>query len=845
MVVAAIDLLTARAGRVAVVCVDQLDGLVAVTSRDSAEDSPEILLLNHVANGLMDLAEDSPNSLIVLSCFAATWKLITTKAVDSAGARFPILLRFHNVPSAEVGQALISAYFQSGYQRLSFAPPYPTWPILPEAFSDSHYYSPRELISIAEAHIRNCRRKGAITELSAFASSEPDKPAPPPSLPAEEGLNDADLNSFDDAYAAARKSAQIDLALDEKSVDTALPSLLYAGLSAWIAENGVGESHRLDGLPGRNPTLHARLRQLLTASTEDEAHWSFRAVLGTHPRTALNQLRRAINESGLGLSAVKRHLVVLRNESWSAGPETRKTVVEFESLGGKLLPLDKSDLAVFAAVATMKKAHGETLSPWLRARRPASGTRLLAAVLNGQPQSPEMQRSRSAANPSPQARSEGPTAVRPTPPPAAERIPLRPPTAITAHAPPGPPAIVLGVSPDTGKPISMRLEDLRRHTAIFAGSGSGKTVFLRRIIEECALAGVSSIVLDPNNDLARLGLPWPEAPSGWREGDAERARRYLNETDVVIWTPRRATGRPLSFQPLGDLAAVADDPEALDQAVDNAVATLAPRAGLPRSGAKNTKGQAVLNEALRRFVMDGGTGLKSFLGYLGNLPADVSSLSEGVELAQDMSQTLQAATVVDPLFGGDGAPVDPGVLLTPTRGKRARVSVISLIGLPNDDQRQSFVNALQMALFAWVKRNPAGGDLGGLYVMDEAQTFAPASPATACSQSTRALAAQARKYGLGLVFATQAPKGIHSQIVGSATTHVYGFLNAQAHIAAVRDLAQAKGGDVADIGRLTAGQFYVASERIALQKILSANCLSHHPRSPLTEAEVMALARSE
>jgi DNA helicase HerA-like ATPase len=41
---------------------------------------------------------------------------------------------------------------------------------------------------------------------------------------------------------------------------------------------------------------------------------------------------------------------------------------------------------------------------------------------------------------------------------------------------------------------------LRRHTAIIAGSGSGKTVLLRRIVEEAALAGIPSIVIDPNND---------------------------------------------------------------------------------------------------------------------------------------------------------------------------------------------------------------------------------------------------------------------------------------------------------------------------------------------------------
>lgn len=93
--------------------------------------------------------------------------------------------------------------------------------------------------------------------------------------------------------------------------------------------------------------------------------------------------------------------------------------------------------------------------------------------------------------------------------------------------------------------------------------------------------------------------------------------------------------------------------------------------------------------------------------------------------------------MIDPLFGGVGQPVGPGELLTPEHGKRARVSVISLIGLTNDDQKQSFVNQLQMALFAWIKRNPDGDrPLGGLFVMDEAQTFAPSGGMTACTGST-------------------------------------------------------------------------------------------------------------
>ena len=114
-------------------------------------------------------------------------------------------------------------------------------------------------------------------------------------------------------------------------------------------------------------------------------------------------------------------------------------------------------------------------------------------------------------------------------------------------------------------------------------------------------------------------------------------------------------------------------------------------------------------------------------------------------MAGDLANRLRVARVNDPLFGGSGQAADPGVLLTPPEGKRARVSVISLVGLPGLEQRQGFVNQLQMALFSWIKRNPARDrPLGGLLVMDEAQELAPSSGTTACTVSTLRLVAQAR-----------------------------------------------------------------------------------------------------
>jgi DNA helicase HerA-like ATPase len=170
--------------------------------------------------------------------------------------------------------------------------------------------------------------------------------------------------------------------------------------------------------------------------------------------------------------------------------------------------------------------------------------------------------------------------------------------------------------------------------------------------------------------------------------------------------------------------------------------------------------------------------------------------------------------------------------------------VISFVGLPAEEQRQNFVNQLQMELFAWIKRNPAGDrPLGALFVMDEAQTLASSGSLTASTRSTIVLASQARKYGLGLLVATQAPKGLHNQVVGNAMTQFFGRLNSPAQVAAANEMARAKGSAVADIAGLDRAQFYVSGESFGFRKICTPLCLTHHPAGPLRLEEVLDRAR--
>ncbi|GLW09921.1 hypothetical protein Misp01_50500 [Microtetraspora sp. NBRC 13810] len=915
-----------------VVAVDQIDTLIAQSQMSmdrTSWDSRSTLMIEQIAGGLMQLREVTRRTLTVLSCIPATWVYIEEAATDTVQDRFRQAVHLQTISDPEIGRALIAQRFGTRFNEIGFEPPYPTWPVAPSAFADAPDFTPRQLLKKIDAHIQWCLAIDEVKELDRLRGAVPDLVLPGPVV-----VPPVDLAAIDARFAELRGAAGVQdvvrAAMAVASEDAVMPGLLAAGLAAWIA--GLGETGRVfaqDPPPSAKPPLHARLRRTLDETTEDEAHWAFRAISAENANAALSRIRGASVAAGLDAEVPKRRLFLLRNRPWSRGPRTLEAVAAFEKAGGRVLRLEPGDLALLAALRDLLAENPPNLQAWLTTRRPAAHVTFLGEALSDANADADADAADTSTDvaaahaDAPHAQAAVPADARHTlDAPAAEGVPAPVTAAVTAPLPGAPlpgssspgsssgqaaaarpvltaepavtngpvasggqvstagavsaagmvttagaavtarpartpavaeagpppsggvPYVEVGRVVDRGRGAAVGLEALRKHTAIFAGSGSGKTVLIRRLVEECALKGVSAIVLDPNNDLARLGDPWPEPPEHWQDGDAARAKEYLEGTDVVIWTPGRDAGRPLSFRPLPDFASVLDDADEFNEAVEAAYASLAPRAKLETKTNKAHLGQAVLREALRHYGRSGGNDLPGLIALLADLPEGVSRLDNAEKLAAELAQTLEAARVIDPLFGGYGTPVDPGVLLTPPPGRRARVSVISLVGLPGEAQRQSFVNQLQLALFAWIKKHPAGDrPLGGLFVMDEAQTFAPSGGMTACTRSTLALASQARKYGLGLVFATQAPKGLHNQIPGNAATQFYGLLNSVAQIDAAHQLARGKGGGVEDISKLPTGRFYAALEGAAFVKIQVPMCLSHHPRAPLTTEEVLRRAR--
>jgi DNA helicase HerA-like ATPase len=105
------------------------------------------------------------------------------------------------------------------------------------------------------------------------------------------------------------------------------------------------------------------------------------------------------------------------------------------------------------------------------------------------------------------------------------------------------------------------------------------------------------------------------------------------------------------------------------------------------------------------------------------------------------------------------------------------------------------------------------------------------------------LTAQARKYGLGLIFATQAPKSIDHNIVANCNTHFYGQANSPAAISVVQEQIRLRGGTGKDVPHLGTGKFYIYSAKTGPPfKIIVPLCLSFHPLTPPPEEEIIRRA---
>ena len=876
-IVRALSWVTSLAGP-AVVAFDQLDPIVQqvryrggpdgaegggfgepADPRDAAERAAARGILEAIGGGLGALRDTLSGTLTVVACLEATFNLLRENVLGTNLDRFAPPLTLGRAATPEVARTLIGGRLRAAYAAAGFDPPHPTWPFAPAAFAALTNETPREVLKRAAAHHAACRRAGRVTELASFAAadsliaaSDSPRESPTPAGSPSDSSNDV-FAALDRRFAESKAAADPAFLLADRHEDERQAPPLRSALKCLVREHAADlpddvDAEVEDHFPGGATTvpLHARLRLTYLVEGNRERHHAVRALPRENARAYQTRLRAAIVAAGIDRDLGFRDLVIVRVPPPPTGPVSEALTAEFRAAGGRFFaPSDEQARTLHALHELLTDADPD-LDDWLRDRRPATAAGLAEAF------APGSLPAAAPAEPAAPPESAPPPVAGPSPGPT--RPPETPPAAVAARdesdLPFGRRVVAGGAD---GPVAAVPVGALRKHVLVIGGAGSGKTVTLRRLVEEAALRGIPSVVVDHAGDLGCFDEDWPDPPAGWGGDDADRAARFRAVAEQVVFTPGSVGGgNPLVLRPLPDFTPLTDDPGALADAVNMAAGGLA-EVVARGSGRSASAKEGLLAASLTYFAKtlpDGG--LNRYIDLLDGLPADAGTgVTDEAKLAGQMADDLKSERAKNPLLAAAGTPLDPAVLFGDDRPRETvRISVLSLAKLTGE-ARPAFLNQLATELFPWLRRHPTppgGRPLRGLLVIDEARDFLPSGSSTACKGSLMRLAAQGRKYGLGLALATQHPTEIDNRAAGNCSTQLFGRANSPRAQQVVRDYLRQAGGDGRDVGTLPVGRFYLACPDAGLKPPVLVQVppsLSRSPANPPGEADVMAKAERD
>ena len=359
-------------------------------------------------------------------------------------------------------------------------------------------------------------------------------------------------------------------------------------------------------------------------------------------------------------------------------------------------------------------------------------------------------------------------------------------------------------------------KDLVTHAVCVGMTGSGKTGLCICLLEEAALDGVPSIVIDPKGDITNLLLtfpelrkedfsPWVNAEDAskkglsidefaakqaetWKSGlaswgeDGERIRRLREACDFTIYTPGSNAGLPVSI--LKSFAApppeIVEDDELLQERVNTTVTSLLGLIGIegdPIRSREHILMSTILAEAWRK-----GTSL-DLAGLIQQIQSPPVRRIGILELGSfyPSKERFALAMMLNNLLAApgfrlwmEGEPMDTRSFLYGPSGK-PKVSIFSIAHL-SDAERMFFVSLLLNHVVGWMRTQSGTTSLRAILYIDEVFGYLPpvANPPSKLPLLT--LMKQARAYGVGVTLVTQNPVDLDYKSLSNTGTWFIGRL---------------------------------------------------------------------
>ncbi|MBU4352238.1 MAG: ATP-binding protein [Nanoarchaeota archaeon] len=356
------------------------------------------------------------------------------------------------------------------------------------------------------------------------------------------------------------------------------------------------------------------------------------------------------------------------------------------------------------------------------------------------------------------------------------------------------------------------LKALMKHFIALGSTGSGKTVLSKVLIEEAAMNGIPSIIVDPQGDLASLAMYGTS-----EKVDQKRLDQFKKSARVVIFTPTSSKGIPLFVNPLKLPSSKLGSEEVIS--IINQISTSIARLigyDINKDSGKNAQ---VVLYLLLMDCWKSSRDLKTFdklSDLVLNLPESVQKEGEvfvkDVKALAILSKKLKYLTIGEKeLLFQFGVPLDIDTLLGKGQ-KKTQISIIYLNTINTIDEKQFFVSMLATELYQWMLSHPSK-DLQAIFMIDEVASFIPAGAEKPMAKEIlKLIYKQARKYGIGCITGTQNPGDIDYKAFAQFGTWAIGRLVTKQDIAKVKtaleSLAMQKTEKVLDVlPRLKSGEF--------------------------------------
>ena len=386
-----------------------------------------------------------------------------------------------------------------------------------------------------------------------------------------------------------------------------------------------------------------------------------------------------------------------------------------------------------------------------------------------------------------------------------------------------PTSILAGRALRSNKSITLNKNVLKRHTAVLGGSGSGKTTLALCIIEQLLLQGTPAVLIDRKGDLCSYANPevWRalEGEFGERRGEREK---LADSIDVAVYTPGRASGRPISITLLPN--GINELPDQEQQLLANlSAAALGDMLHLKNS-ATHQKQSGTLSVALRilggRFSKEvtlarphppaGGGGPRAHRSDPAHGPLGPHPPRSGGPARQPAAPQLGAVRGRRRAAAHGGAagqrPLRP-------RDGRTRLSIIYTGFLGDNENILFWVSQFLSEALRFCQRNP-NDELQAVVMFDEADLYIPANAKPATAEPLQSLLKRARSAGLGIMLATQSPGDLDYKSRDQITSWFIGRVREDTALRKLRAAFQSESGldPAAVLPGQTVGEFHLVQE---------------------------------